>query len=68
MPDVMTDEDFLCYVELHSRTPLALFHADHVNRLLVLAGEKPLNLKGFAAMHADYADPLVDKARDRAKG
>jgi hypothetical protein len=32
------DESFLGYVEIHSQTPRALFHRDHVFRLFRLAG------------------------------
>lgn len=34
----MSDEDLIGYCEIHCRTQRALFHRDHVNRMLVLAG------------------------------
>lgn len=39
--DDWDDESFLGYVEIHSRTELALFHRDHAIRLIKLAGQDP---------------------------
>lgn len=65
----MTDDEFLGYVLLHSKTDLALFSADHVKRLCKLAGETAPDLypKQFVGVHYDVAKPLVDKAREKAK-
>lgn len=69
----MNDDDFLGYVEIHSRTELALFHRSMVERLIELAGESPSewlihiprSANGFLGVHSDVADPLVKKARTR---
>jgi hypothetical protein len=59
-----TDEEFLGYFELHSRTDLALFHRKHVERLLKMAGQKvPESLKEWTSVHDDVADPLIAQAR-----
>lgn len=63
-----TDDEFLAYVHHHSRTDRALFHRAHVVHLHVLAGERcPPCLPEFVAMYADYADPLITKARERLR-
>jgi hypothetical protein len=71
--DAWTDEAFLSYVELHARTELALIHRDHVARLHRLAGtgvtlEDLTSVPTWVAMHSDYADPLIKKARAKAQG
>ncbi len=64
----MTDMEFICYVELHSTTPRALFSAQHVNRLFKLAG-KPAPLaaseNSFFTLRSEMADPLCKAARLR---
>lgn len=60
-----TDDFFLGYVEIHSETDRALFSREHVRRLHELAGVPVPDVPPFAAMHADYAKPLVTKARQR---
>lgn len=68
-PDRWDDESFLGYVETHSRTELALFHRDHVLRLLELAGrEPPDHIGAFVSVQADVADVLVSEARERLRG
>lgn len=62
----MNDEEFLGYVEIHSRTELALFHIDHICRLYELAGITPPVLRGsWYGAHSDFAQPLVDMAWSR---
>lgn len=66
MAEEWTDDEFLGYFELHSRTPLALFHRKHVERLLKMAGVEPNPRLGeWTAVHADVAEPLVLQARAR---
>lgn len=61
-----SDEELIGYAELHSRSELALFACAHVNRLLVLAGEKPLRSdKGFISVHEPLMDAIVAKIRAR---
>jgi hypothetical protein len=61
-----SDREFLSYVEIHSETELALFHRNHVNRLLRLAGkpEQP-GLPALVSIYRYTAQPLVKQARDR---
>lgn len=59
-----TDEEFLGYFELHSRTERALFHRGHVERLLKMAGRPvPERLGEWMAVHDEVADPLIAQAR-----
>jgi hypothetical protein len=60
-----SDRDFLGYVYLHSQTELALFHKDHINRLLKLAGKEELQepCPSFMGVHYDVAKPLIEAAR-----
>ncbi len=68
----MNDEQLIGYCEEHCRTPLALFHRNHIRRMFVLADNKDL-LKRFDALHApewfsvhaDAMEPLVQAARRR---
>jgi hypothetical protein len=68
-----TDEDFLGYVEFHSRTERHAFSHEHANRLLDLAGETEIRgtdncgLHGFIGIDWGAAKPLVEKARKRLK-
>lgn len=58
-----SDEEFLGYFELHSRTPLALFHRGHVERLLKMAGQEvPPHLGEWTSVHDDVADTLIAQA------
>lgn len=62
------DEEFISYCELHSTTPRALFHVDHINRLYKLAGKPlPLQREGFVVMREDVAHPLCEEARKRVR-
>ena len=65
----MNDEDLLGYFEIHSRTERALFHRDHVARLLKLAGENSTlgHVAEFIAVGYEMSDPLVARARTRLK-
>lgn len=74
--DEWSDEVFLNYVSMHCRTERALFHVDHVWRLLELARatneysiRKPIpNSNIFRVMDADIALPLVERARKNLSG
>lgn len=64
MTDDMTDEEFLSYVAIHCETDLALFHRDHANRLLRLAGlPERSHLPVFVGIRKHTALPLVERAR-----
>ena len=64
----MTDEQLIGYCEIHCRSERALFHADHINRLLELAGH-PENyvrrVSGWLSLHDDAMMPLCKLARNR---
>jgi hypothetical protein len=63
-----TDEAFLGYVDIHCETDLALFHRNHVNRLLRLAGRSELqdpHTPLFLHVYADVAKPLIEAAKER---
>ena len=57
-------DDFLYYMEDHSKTERALFHRDQVNRLLWLA-HQPIQepLPEWMSVYNGAIQPLVDKAR-----
>jgi hypothetical protein len=69
--DDETDRQFLGYVELHSKTPRALFSNSDVCRFLVLAGEQDIavafhfGFSGFTPMHYDEIKDLLERARKR---
>lgn len=65
MPE-MTYKELLDYVWYHSETPRALFHSDHINRVLALAGNG-LRVEGWTSWHAEYAQPVVTQAREKMK-
>lgn len=72
LDDLLKDpEKFLGYVELHAQTPRALFHLDHVNRLLEMAGEDTVTVPEdgpedvFIVLRPEMADPYVKAARAR---
>lgn len=66
----MTDNELIGYCETHCRTERALFHADQINRMIVLAGMSntlpgiPEN--AFRSMHETMVD-LCELARERQK-
>lgn len=62
-----SDEEFLSYVEIHSRTERALFSGEHVIRFCKLAGrETNVPADGFYAMHYhDISDALRDARSKR---
>ena len=67
---MMSDEEFLGYVDIHSRTDLALFSTDDIIRLHKLANEDPpggLWPKAFFTMRHEYVKPRIEKARARLK-
>jgi hypothetical protein len=64
---VMTDTELLGYAEIHCRTERALFSAEHVNRILALAGHPEgyvYSVTGMTAVHSDMQH-LVDLVRAR---
>ena len=65
----MDDDQFLGYCSIHSETPRALFHAEHLRRLLALADEPiPAGLvgsNGWFSAFADVVHPLVERAQQR---
>jgi hypothetical protein len=65
MSDTWSDDKLLDYVETHSKTERALFHVDHINRLLELAGHPKVPWVGFASLHFADAKPLIEEARCR---
>lgn len=65
----MTDSELIGYCELHCKTERALFHADHVNRMLELAGHPEgyvHRVTGWLSVHEEM-QRLVDLARARLK-
>lgn len=60
-----SDEELIGYAQIHSRSELALFAVAHVNRLLVLAGERPIPGGGFLSVHEPTMDAIVAKIRAR---
>lgn len=63
-----SDDNFIGYCETHSKTERHLFHRDHANRLLRLAGmpEQP-GLGEYVAIDEWTVKELVDAARERLK-
>lgn len=64
---MLTDEQLINYCELHCRSERALFHADHINRMLELAGHPegyPLRVTRWLSAH-DGMQELVGLARAR---
>ena len=61
----MSDAQFVSYMDMHSRTERALFHKDHINRLLALAGEEPDEVHEWQAWHYHDMKPILDKVRSR---
>lgn len=66
-----SDEGFLLYVDLHCETDLALFSRHDVFRLLKLACVNPKSYsiadRSFLSIHADFARPLIRRARRNLK-
>ncbi len=61
-----SDAEFLGYVDEHSRTDLALFSREHVNRLLRLAGREEItDLPSFVGMHRCDISDIIETARGR---
>lgn len=69
MTNEMTDEEFLRYVAIHSRTEQALFSGKHIVRLFNLAGRTPSEVppESFHALRANVADLLIEEARSRTQ-
>lgn len=68
----MSDDEFLSYCEVHSETPRAMFHIDHIRRLHELAGAENEKIAkattDFYHFPEYLAQPLVEKARERLRG
>ena len=65
--NTMSNEELLGYAELHCKTERALFHADHVNRIIALAGYPDWcvrEVSGWVSAHEQMQE-LVDLARAR---
>lgn len=63
-----TDDEIIDYVEVHSQTPRALFHIDHINHLERVAGHPEFKPGGqFYAWHYEQAKYYIDKARANQK-
>jgi hypothetical protein len=63
-----TPEKLVGYVEMHSRTPRALFHWTHIKALYEVAGEEPvavLSQREFWAFHWAHNSRVIQKARKR---
>ncbi len=67
--DNWTDKELMGYFVIHAKTDRALFHVDHVRRMLCLAEEGntvPLPDGGFVAIHySDWKDE-IDQAYAKA--
>lgn len=66
----MSDEELLAYAAIHCHTELALFHVNHVRRILALAGvDRDLaGFSGFFPVRPDTMLPLIACARERLTG
>lgn len=68
----LTDAELPGYCESHCRTDVALFHSQHLNRLLELAGHPDGYHKtvpeGWHQVGPNTIDPLVKLARARIDG
>ena len=64
----MTDKDLIGYCEIHCKTERALFSADQINRMVVLAGlgEHNANIVGWHSMYEEMQE-IVDLARAATK-
>lgn len=66
----MTDAELIGYCEIHCTSDRALFHSNHINRMLELAGHPEGYVhsvsEGFYSAH-DEMQNLVDRARARIK-
>jgi hypothetical protein len=60
-----TDEDLIAYCESHSLTERHLFHRDHIERILRLAGRDVPDLSMWMAVDRWTMEPLVKSARER---
>lgn len=66
MSDDWTDEEFLDYVDLHSRTDLHLFSKEHARRLAKLSGAHVYEpLPEFVHINQWNATKLIAAAKER---
>ena len=66
----MTDQQLIGYCRLHCTTERALFHADHINRMLELAGHPAgyvRRVDGWLSVHEEMQH-LCDLAQARIDG
>lgn len=68
-----TDEEFLGYVEFHSKSERALFHVDDANRLFELAGSSKRfvsfggGMIDFVPLHYSVIEDILREAKERGK-
>lgn len=67
--EIWTDEQFLGYFDLHSRTERALFSTEHISRLFSLAGKEFRNdaRLEWMAFHHENAVGLIEEAYRRLR-
>ena len=58
----MTDKELIGYTKLHSKTPRALFHISHIQRMYELAGEVPPDGNDFYSWPYEDAKPIIEAA------
>jgi hypothetical protein len=60
-----TDEELIDYCEYHSRTEVALFHRDHIERICKLAGREVPDIPVWISVDRWTMAPIVKAARER---
>ena len=63
-PTTIPDADLPGYCWSHCRTERALFHEDHINRLLHLAGVEKRASAEWASYRPETLDPIIELAKD----
>ena len=67
---MMDDKELIGYCEMHCTTERALFSAQHINRMIALAGypkDFPQSVTGWYSMHEEMQE-LVEMAGNRMNG
>jgi hypothetical protein len=59
----MTDEELVGYCEIHCRTERAVFHKQHIDQLLRLAGRHQVAAEEWASYHEETLQPVIDEAK-----
>lgn len=57
-----SDEKFLGYMTIHSKTERALFRNDYVDRLTALAGKEDVEHREWVSWHYRDMKPYLDAA------